>query len=118
MSLSVNEICHVDTTDQYTTYIALVEKQKGLTASHPHTQLDPFASKLTICAATRRSYNNSLQESCNCETKTEIETETKTEIETETKTKIETETEIKTSIKAPSDKIKLLQTQYQPMLLR
>ena len=31
-------------------YISSVQKQKGLTTSHSHTQLDPFASKLTICS--------------------------------------------------------------------
>ena len=29
--------------------ISLVERQNGLTSSHLHPQLDPFASKLTIC---------------------------------------------------------------------
>ena len=29
--------------------ILLVERQKGLTTSHLHSQLDPFASKLMIC---------------------------------------------------------------------
>ena len=30
-------------------YTSSVERQKSLTASHLHAQLDPFASKLTIC---------------------------------------------------------------------
>ena len=30
-------------------HISLVERQKGLTTSYLHTQLEPFASKMTIC---------------------------------------------------------------------
>ena len=31
--------------------ISSIERQKGFTASHLHTQLYPFASKLTICTS-------------------------------------------------------------------
>ena len=38
--------CHLPCTAIYPAYISTTERQKGLTTSRLHTQLDPFASKL------------------------------------------------------------------------
>jgi hypothetical protein len=40
---------------------ASMEKQKRLTTSHIHIQLDPFASQMTRCPEALCSFNNTLQ---------------------------------------------------------